>query len=158
MVDYDQYIINGDVDNWNFVWYPTTTGEVFRQYEFDLTITYMNYTPMENANVTISNSYLGTSDSWLTYANGSIPPQTYSMGHYNQTGGDSLYDYNPYNITVTRSGFRTYTTLINITKEEDFPIALQETTAAVTYTSAILIVAAFIIIPVGLIIWWFKWK
>jgi len=100
------------------------TGEAYRQYTFDLTITYKNGTSMENANVTIINDYLETSDSWLTYANGSIPPQTYRMGHYNKTGGNTIYDYNPYNITVTRDGLQTYTALFNITEKTDLTIAL----------------------------------
>jgi len=125
----DFFIINGDSDTWAILWSGGGTGELYRQYEFDLTITYMNVTVSQDANVTISNAYLGTSDSWLTFANGSIPTQTYNYGHYNKTQ-TGIYDYNPYNITVTREGYQTYTTLFNVTKKEELTIALQDADAA----------------------------
>lgn len=120
------YLINVNSSVWGFSWFGSPIGEFYRQYEFDLTFTFDNGSYAEGTNVTISNSYLGTSDSWILTSNGSIPQMTYSMGHYNRTDGDSLYDYNPYNITATLDGFQTYTTLINITKKEHLTIALQE--------------------------------
>lgn len=112
------YLINVEADVWSFDWLGTSTKNVYRQYEFDLSTNI-------GANVTISNDYLGTSDSWIIGSNGSIPTQTYSYGHYNQTGGDTIYDYNPYRITISLRGYRTYTTLFNITKKEDLSITLQ---------------------------------
>jgi len=120
----DFYFIDVDSDTWQFEWGAPSQDNIIRQYSFDLTVFFQNGSYAQNANVTISNSYLGTSDSWLTYANGSVPQQTYSMGHYNQTGGDTIYDYNPYNLTVTLDGYETYTDLINITKKEDLRITL----------------------------------
>ena len=120
----DKYLINVDSDDWTFDWIPENTAEVYRQYEFDLAIFFHNGTSIQNANVTISNELLGSSNSWLSFSNGSIPQQIYSYGHYNQTGGDSIYNYNPYNVTVTLEGYETYTDMINITKKENLRICL----------------------------------
>lgn len=122
----DSNLTNINSDAWSFTWISPLVGgaEVYRQYTFDLTVFFNNGSQAENANVTIRNSYLDTSDSWLTYANGSIPQQTYSYGHYNQTGGDTIYDYNPYNLTITKDGYQTYTTLLNITEKQELIITL----------------------------------
>jgi len=117
-------LTNSEADNWTFHWTGTDTGQCYRQYMLDLTVQYPNGTAIENTNVTIINDYLGISDSWLTDADGNIPEQTYSMGHYNQTGENTIYDYNPYNITITYPDYQTYTTLFNITQKEDLTITL----------------------------------
>lgn len=122
----DMYVINADLDRWTMSWAGTCTSKLYRQYTFDASIFFKNTTYAQGANVTITNSILGTSDSWLIGSNGSIPQQTYSYGHYNQTLGNTLEDYNPYNISITLSGFTTYTTLLNITQQEDLKITLQE--------------------------------
>lgn len=46
------------------------------------------------------------------------------MGFYNQTGGNSLYDYNPYNITITKGGYTTYTTQFTFDEQTDWTITL----------------------------------
>ena len=119
------YLVNPDLDVWSIEWdcadYPI---HLYRQYTYDLTIQFLNTTKTENANVTITNTILGTSDSWSTPANGSIPQQTYSYGHYNQTGGDTLYDYNPYNLTITYPDYQTYTALFDLTEKTDWTITL----------------------------------
>jgi len=151
----DSYLINADVDSWTFAWAGTNTAEIYRQYTFDLTVQFPNGTAIQNANVTISNDYLGSSDSWLTYANGSIPQQTYSYGHYNQTGGNSLYDYNPYNLTVTYPDYQTYTALFNITEKTDWTITLTEETGGeggyLYFAPAFLL--AFILCLALMIVW-----
>ena len=121
-------LINPDVDAWTFNWENPAYNlvNVFRKYQFHLTVFFQNGSFTQNANVTICNDFLGLSYSWLTYANGSIPQQVFSMGHYNATGGDTIYDYNPYNLTITFDGYETYSTLINITKKEDLKITLSE--------------------------------
>jgi hypothetical protein len=121
---YDLYMIDADVDNWNPSFSSAQDTKLFRQYTFDLTFTFDNGSYAEGTNVTISNDYLDYSHSWILSSNGSIPQQTYSMGHYNQTGGDTLYDYNPYTITATLDGYDTYTSNVNITEATDLTISL----------------------------------
>lgn len=117
------YLINFDVDDWTFIFVADATGEVYRQYEFDLTVTYPNGTAFEDVNVTISNEYLDYSDSWLTNSDGQIPTQTYSMGHYNQTGGDTIYDYNPYRIIIRPPGYATMDYYFDLEEKTDWQVA-----------------------------------
>ena len=120
----DHYLLNPDFDQWRLNWYGISVGKIFRQYEFDLAIFFINGSSIENANVTISNDILDVSYSWLTFGNGSIPQQIFTYGHYNQTGGNSIYDYNPYNITITYEGYETYTALIKIAEKQSLEICL----------------------------------
>lgn len=149
-----RYFINPDVENWTILWGGgISTHNIYRQYEFDLTFTFENGSYTEGTNVTISNDYLGTSDSWILSSNGSIPQQTYSTGHYNRTGGDTIYDYNPYNITATLDGYRTYTQLINITKPEDLTISLTEPSHTASWHLASIVMFLLILIPAITILW-----
>lgn len=119
------YLVDADVDEWSFM-FPTeyVIGEVYRQYTFNLQVLFENGTTIENANVTMTNRYLDTTDSWLTSATGQIDEQVYSMGHYNYTGGNSLYDYNPYLLTVTYGDYQTYTANLTIDEPLDLIVAL----------------------------------
>ncbi len=127
-------ILNGDSDTWDVEFGSGCAYNVYRNYEFDLTVYFQNGSYVNNANVTISNSYLGSSDSWLTFANGSIPQQVYDMGHYNITGGDTIYSYNPYNLTISMSGYETYTDLVNITRKENLRVSLTPTSSVIDYS------------------------
>lgn len=128
---------NTDSDNWSFYFSGVCTGEIYRQYTFDLKVKYLNGSYIENANVTISNNYLEIENSYLTYSNGSILQQILRCGHYNQTGGNTIYNYNPYNLTITY-GNLTYTTLFNITESISWEIAIgQQTTQAIEELKAI---------------------
>ena len=123
------YLINPDADVWSINWkYPTSTGKVWRQYEFDLTVTYANGTAIQNANVTLSHygENAGQDFTELTDANGQISTKTLTMGFYNATGGDTIYDYNPYNLTITKDGYQTYTKNFTLTEETDWTIALNK--------------------------------
>jgi len=143
--------------NWSMIG-GVASSQAFEQYTFNLNVTFQNATSIENANVTMYDNNGTQVFSQLTYANGTIDEQTITSRLYENPYPNTITDYNPFNLTITLSGYQTYSKNFTLGEKTDWTIALQETTAAVTYTSAILIVAAFIIIPVGLIIWWFKWK
>jgi len=148
----DFKIINGISDNWAFFWSGTCTGEIYRQYEFDLNTTFSNATAIENANVTLSyyGEGGGTISSWLTFSNGSIPTQTLTMGFYNQTGGNTIYDYNPYSIAITKDGYQTYSKNFTLGEKTDWTIALQtETSGDGVYMGYGL---AFLTLIIGLVI------
>ena len=72
----------------------------------------------------------GIVGSWLTPANGSIPTQTLTQGFYNQTGGDTIYSFNPYNITITKTDYFTYTQLFTLNDKKAWQIALLEPQAS----------------------------
>jgi hypothetical protein len=121
------YIIDSELDKWTIRWRNTCTKYIYRQYTFSLMVIYSNGTAIENANVTLS--YYGQGreqvDSWLTLADGSIPEQTFSMGFYNQTGGDTLYNYNPYNLLILKEGFQPYSQNFTLSEKINWTIALQ---------------------------------
>ncbi len=131
---YTYYLVNVDSDSWSMTWFSTGSGETYRQYEFDLNVTDTSGTPIQNANVTVK--HYGQTEaqdfSVLTGANGSFSTQTLTMGFYNQTGGDTIYSYNPHNLTVTASGYRTYTANITLNDKTDWTITLETPAAAET--------------------------
>lgn len=116
-------MIDFDTDNWNIAWIGGIYAQAHRKYSFGLKFTDDQGKGIENVNVTVSNEYLGSSDSWLTDSSGNIPSQVYSMGYY---FNDGFQPYNPYKITAECDGYEVYSTLINITKREDLTIALKE--------------------------------
>jgi len=127
----NQYIVNAEMDTWSFYWwYSGNTGEVFRQYEFELTVTTPANVPIEDANVTLTyyGNGGGTHGTWLTDANGEIPSQTVTAGFYNQTGADTIYTYNPYEITITKDGYITYQRNFTQLEKKSWNIALLPST------------------------------
>lgn len=120
------YLINADLDSWVMSFGGTTTGEVYRQYEFDLTVTDDAGTALENANVTIT--HYGQSETQdfngLTDANGQISTQTLSRSFYNQTGGDTEYAYNPFNLNIALTDYETYNQNFTLSDKTDWTIAL----------------------------------
>lgn len=127
--------INCDFDDWGFDWYSVSTGIVYRQYTFDLNVTFANRTAIQNANVTVSHygESAGQDFTVMTGANGSFATQTLTVGTYNNTGKDVIYDYNPYNITIMLDGYQTYTKNFTLSDKTDWRIAL---TPAVTPSPA----------------------
>lgn len=105
----DFNFVNFDVDLWDFFMDAMDLATIWRKYTFDLTVTYPNGTAFSGATVTIQHygintgtDYTGTTDS-----NGEITQQTLIDGFYNQTGGNTIYDYNPYNIQITSDTMQT---------------------------------------------------
>ena len=65
---------------------------------------------------------------WLTDTDGEIPQQTVTAGFYNQTGGNTIYSYNPYQIDITKDGYITYSRNFTQLEEKSWNIALLPTT------------------------------
>jgi len=130
----DFWLVNPDSDIWTFDFTADSVNEVYRQYEFDLTVTTSANVPIENANVTLTyyGQGGGTHGTWLTNALGQIPSQTVTAGFYNQTGGDTIYDYNPYEITITQAGYLTYQRNFTQLEAKSWNIALLPTTPVTT--------------------------
>jgi hypothetical protein len=108
------YIINGDIDNWVFYW-SNTTGKVYRQYEFDLQVCDNaaselagTVVPIEGAEVTLYDQYGTEVFNETSDAAGWIPTQTVSRGYYNQANGNTLQDYGPHFLVVTKAGYEDY--------------------------------------------------
>jgi len=123
----DHYFINPDIDQWTFHWIGINYDKkLYRQYTFDLTITYPNGTVFEGADVTITYEGQGggTAYSGTTDGNGQIPTQTLTYGFYKATGGGTIYDYNPYNLIITATNYQVYTKKFILANKTNWEIAL----------------------------------
>lgn len=99
----DLKLVNPDFDNWRLTWSGTCTNKVVRQYEFDLTTA-------PNATVTLKKADGSTVFSVVADAvTGTIATQTVSRGFYDYAHGDTLQDYGPFTLTITKTGKMPYT-------------------------------------------------
>jgi hypothetical protein len=103
------YLVNCDSDNWALNWGATATGVLYRQYTFDLVLFGSSGSAVENATVTLKNADASNAFSVSTAADGSITQQTVSRGYYNKANGDTLQDYGPFTLTISKAGYMTYT-------------------------------------------------
>jgi hypothetical protein len=114
--------INADSDNWSIEWNGDPVdhaGRVLRRYEFDLTTdTSALCVLKDNAGITI---FSVTSDA----ATGVIATQTVSRGYYNQANGDTLQDYGPFTLTVSKAGKDTHTETLTLTEKTKLQITLE---------------------------------
>lgn len=116
-IAYDSYFINFDVNTWALTWAGTCAGKIYRQYEFDLTTTATATVTMKYTNGT--QFYTATTNS-----SGMIPTQTVNRGHYQQSTGNTLNDYAPINITISKSGYQTDSALWTPTEKTKWQIGL----------------------------------
>jgi len=123
----DCYLINADLDIWDVTCDPSPY-RVFRQYEFSLNVTDSSGVPIEGANVTVSHYGQGyTQDfSVLTASNGSFSTKTLTMGFYNQTGANTIYNYNPHQISITHEDYDTKTFNFTLTEKTKWIINLEQ--------------------------------
>lgn len=96
------YLVNPDVDSYSFIW-AGNASTVYRQYEFDLTTE-------PNAVVTLTRVD-GTTVFSLTAdaSTGAIETQTVTKGYYNSANGNSLQDYGPFTLRISKAGKMSYT-------------------------------------------------
>lgn len=133
----DHYVTDADFDKWAFDWTggAANTAEVYRQYTFNLAVTYPNGTAVNGTSTgcraTIQHyGQAQTTDYNATLgADGTIPQQTLSMGFYNQTGGDTLYSYNPYNLRIWNlTGYQDINMNFTLSETTKWTQTLQPTT------------------------------
>jgi hypothetical protein len=121
---YNFYLINVDSDVWSFRWTSSSGTTIYRQYEFDLNVTDSSGNPINTATVTLKDKDGNTVFSVSTDANGNIVQQTVSRGYYNQANGNTLQDYGPHTLTITKAGYQTYTWTGLIDEKIDWRITL----------------------------------
>jgi hypothetical protein len=121
------YLVNAVSDAWTFRFASSPYATVFRQYEFDLTTdTSATVTLKDN---TSTNVFSITSDG----TTGAIATQTVSRGYYNQANGDTLQDYGPHTLTITKAGYATYTAKVIFDMKLNLRIALTSDAEAALY-------------------------
>jgi hypothetical protein len=118
------YLINVDTDEWNVLIDSASTGRLYRQYTFDLNVTDNNGVPLSGATVTLKDKNGNTVFSVTTAANGTIAEQTVSRGCYDYAHGSTLQDYGPFTLTISKSGYATYTQIFTLTSKTSWQISL----------------------------------
>jgi hypothetical protein len=120
----DYSLTNVDADVWAFTYSATYTGKVYRQYEFDLTITDYAGNPLATATVTLKDKNNTQIFSLTTDANGQIATQTVSRGYYAQATGNTLQDYSPHTLTITKTGYIPITRIFTFTEKTKWMAAM----------------------------------
>jgi len=129
----DMEAINVDLDEWTISWSSDPGGpqKLFRKYEFDLTVTNSTGDAISGAtidiNTTSTDPNCTTNNHTTTDANGEIITQILSAGFSNKTGGNTIYDCNPYILTISEPTYQTYNTTISFNDKTDLTIALKDT-------------------------------
>jgi hypothetical protein len=130
--DMSQYLINPDVDSWTFHWrgyYGSPNyAKVYRQYTIDLHVIDKANNAIIGATVTLEDKNGNTVFSVTTNATGDIATQTVSRGYYSQATGDTLQEYGPHTLTITKEGYQTYTENFTLSQKTNWTIALQPLT------------------------------
>jgi len=141
------YLIDSDVDIWTFTWL-ISTGEINRQYTFDLIVTYPNGTAINGTEtgtrVTIQHygNNSGIDYNGTLNGDGTINQTALTMGFYNQTNGDNIYNCNPFNIHIyNTTGFNEYNGNFTLNGKEDLTIIL--TPSVIDYTVPIALLVSF---------------
>jgi hypothetical protein len=122
----NHYVINCESDTWHFTpanWYGAT-GKVYRQYEFDLTVTDREGNPLQGATVTLTDKNGTAVFTATTDANGAIQTQTGTKGYYDQAHGDTLQENSPHTLNVTRAGYLRYVKKFRLTQKTRWEIKL----------------------------------
>lgn len=151
---YNGYLINVDSNTWNCRFNAASVNIViYRQYTFDLKVSYPNDTAYENSNVTLFNNVGAIVFTALTNSSGLIATQTVSRGFYNQTGGNTLYDYAPFTLNIT-SSYGNYSKVFTLTEKTDWEIALTVTAGEDTtwYLAAGFILAFALCLSLGIVL------
>jgi len=92
-----------------------STADIFQNWYVDITTLYQNSTPVNGANVTITNSSDGIVSSYLSDSNGLIPQQNLNQG------------VTPHTITVTKSGSPQNSTSYTIDSNKNITMYLDPT-------------------------------
>jgi hypothetical protein len=115
-------IINGDIDTWSLVY--NAAGVVYRKYTFDLHLVDINGNNISGATVTLKDNGGNTVFSVSTGTDGKIAQQTVSRGYYDQAHGNTLQEYGPHTLTITKAGCQDYQDVITIDRKMDLEVAL----------------------------------
>ena len=124
IISTDNYLINPNLDVWTFNWNGVSTAKVYRQYEFDLTVTDQTGVALSGATVTLNDKDGNVVFTDTTDAFGQIATKTVSRGYYDQAHGDTLQDYSPHTIIVSKTGYITISTIFTFDKYLDWRIPL----------------------------------
>jgi len=129
----DGHMIDCELEKWDTTWTGTPAenpGKIYRQNSFDLNVTDEDGSAISSADIDINSTSSDTlcfNNKTTTDADGGIETQTITVGYYNITGGDTIYDCNPYILTISEPTYQTYNTTISFTEKTALTIALKDT-------------------------------
>lgn len=120
----NSYLINADSDAWTFIWSNSPNAKIYRQYEFDLTVTDKENNAISGATVTLKDKDDNQVFQVTTDAQGEIATQTVSRGWYEQATGDTLNEYSPHTLTIEKAGCQTYERKLALEEKTKWEIKL----------------------------------
>lgn len=95
-------LVNCESDTWHFYFASAASARCNRQYEFDVETDVSATVTLKNA--AGANVFSVSSDG----TTGKIATQTVSRGYYDQANGDTLQDYGPFTLTISKAGYIPY--------------------------------------------------
>lgn len=117
------YLINPDISPWAFLWHASSTGKIYRQYEFDLKVEDEQDNPLTGYSIDIINNAGSVVYSGTTDVSGVISCQTISYGYYDQAHGDTLQSYSPFTLEINGGAtYLNYTGVLDLDKKTDLVI------------------------------------
>jgi hypothetical protein len=129
-VNVDCSVINADDGGvaWTIDWSTgASTGKLYRKYEFDLQVVdnQNDGYPLSGAKVNVydkNGNPLITEQT--TDENGNIPTQTLTRGYYDREHGDTLQDYAPLLLVITKEGYQDYHDEMNPTMKTQYQVSM----------------------------------
>jgi hypothetical protein len=125
----DCYLTDCTFNIWKFYW-TNQTGDIYRQYTFNLHLTDQGSTNISGASVVLKDKDGNTVFSVSSGADGKIAQQTVLYRKYvhvlNNYNGDAYNptEYGPHTLTITKAGYQDYQDVITIDRKMDLEVAL----------------------------------
>lgn len=123
----DAYLIDCEVDVWNFYWARSPYPLVYRQNSFDARAIDETETGILGAGVKIWDFGGVLVTDTTTNATGYISTQTLSFGYYSQPHGNTPTMKTPHTIEISKAGYQSYVTKFTVNKKLDWTLRLLKT-------------------------------
>lgn len=120
------YLVNSYSDNWSVYIFSAASKGIYRQYTLDLLINDSYMFPISGGNVTITDCLDTVIYDGSLSNSGTIPTQNLSHTLYSYSGTTqaTATTYNPYTLTITKDGYETYQSTINMDEKKELEISL----------------------------------
>lgn len=119
------YLVNADLDTWAMGFdVNSASSTLYRQYTFDLQVKDKDNVAINAATVTLKDKDGNVVFTVNTAADGTIAQQTVSRGYYNQANGNTLQEYSPHTLTITKADYQTYTHIFTLDEKIDWRVTL----------------------------------
>lgn len=115
--------VNSQLNDWSSSCSGTCTAGTNRKYTLDLTTNTENGTPIQNANVVITNIFGTDIANLSTSASGTIPTQTLFYGTY-ASGTTTADMHTPHTISIYAGGYQAHVMTVIMDKQKDLEISL----------------------------------